>query len=101
MIPPLQPSRLRMIASWLQSNPDPEAAKPPSSEELSRRARAMDERMMEEFDSRTSLLQEQMMQRKDWGTEAATAEFRTAELEAWNAVVSEFLPATTEPQSEP
>lgn len=98
MIPPLPQTRLRSIQSWLQSNPD--RTEPLSPAELLRKTHSLDEQMMEAFDTRTSELQSRMMEQKDWGTEQATAAYRTAELETWQEIVSEFLPETTEPQPE-
>lgn len=100
MIPPVQQIRLRSIQTWLKNQPDPETGSPLSSEALSRKAKMLDEQMIQEFDTRTSLVLDKMAQTKEWGSEAATQAYRTRELEIWQEIVSESLPATTEPQSD-
>jgi hypothetical protein len=97
MIPPLPQIRLRSIQTWLQSNPETSNL---SSEALRKRAQETDEQMMQEFSDREDRKMEALMAAKRWGTEDGLREFLTFRLELWNEIVSETLPAITEPPSE-
>jgi hypothetical protein len=97
MIPPLQPVRLRSISRYLKDS-DPQVAKLPP-EELDRRARELDDQMIEDFDSREDVLREQMMRKGTWGTEEGMTSFPLDRMTLWQEVCSEFLP-TTIPESE-
>lgn len=92
MIPPLQPVRLRSILSWVKSS-DPHAAGLPLAA-LDERALAMDEQMLEQFESREDLLKEQMMADGTWGTAAGMALFKTDRMALWQDLCSETLPTS-------
>jgi hypothetical protein len=93
MIPPLPEVRLRSITRWLKDN---QPTLP--SEELSSRATAMDEQMIEAFETREGALKAQMMREQTWGTGEGMQSFPAERLTMWSDVVSEFLPTTDQPQ---
>lgn len=89
MIPPLKDMRLRSITRWLADQKRPSA-------EQSSRATSLDEQMMEAFDQREDEIKASMMHSKTWGTEAGLREFPMRRMEAWQSVVDEFLPTTSD-----
>ena len=97
MIPPLAEIRLKSISRWFKDN-DPEKAKLPPLL-LKRHALAMDDQMMEAFESREDVLKEQMMRNKTWGTAEGLRQFPMDRLTLWQEITEQFLP-TTVPQSE-
>ena len=92
MIPPLQQVRLRSIRRWLKDS-DPQAATL-SSEALESRALALDETMLEAFESQEDELKAKMMRDKTWGTSEGLTQFPTDRLTLWSEVTSEFLPTS-------
>lgn len=94
MIPPLQSLRLRSISRWLNEPKNGPSAEP------SPRAMELDALMMEEFERREDDLKAQMMRDKTWGTEQGLTQFPTDRLSLWQAVVSEYLPTTTDQPQE-
>jgi len=95
MIPPLQDVRLRSISRWLKDQ-----SPTPQTEALDRRARELDEQMVEAFEAKEDSLKASMMTAGTWGTEEGMAQFPTDRMTAWAEVVAEFLAETSGQPSE-
>ena len=96
MIPPLKEIRLRSISRWLKDQQPQQFKQLNLSGALDSHVNALDERMLEEFESREDSLKASMMQAGTWGTEQGLTSFPTDRMTLWQEVVSEFLPPTTD-----
>lgn len=97
MIPPLKDVRTRSIRRWMQDQQPATFSALTQSGELDAQIATMDDQMMATFNERLDQVQYAMMRRPDWGTQAATQEFRMEILMLWQAVVQESLPVITDP----
>ena len=94
MIPPLQQVRLRSINRWMQDNQPAQFKELTRSGELNSRVTAMDEQMIQAFETQEDSKKDQMMRDKTWGTGPGMQEFQTDRLTLWEEIVLEFLPVT-------
>lgn len=92
MIPPLKTSRLRAIELWMKHYA-------PTSRRAAQSPDAIDTEMIAAFDAKVDQIQSRMMDTPEWGTAQATAQFKMAQMEAWQEVSAAFLPVTSAQQS--
>lgn len=90
MIPPSRASLRRMIEQWLRQ--DPSRLRGLSPPQVQERISAVQEPLMEAFDAVEGQLQDKLMADKKWGTPSGMDQFHQQRIEAWEQLISEYLP---------